>query len=120
MTGCSYQEWRIVKPRLPIQSLLHRASKDAKFGFPGKIMISSMSDPYQPIEARLKLTQQILRMLLHYPKYQKLILTKSDLVKRDYKMLLDSRGKGREDVEVGFSIVTLKPTKLEPYAPSSV
>ena len=44
----------------------------------GKIMISSVTDPYQPIEDKYKLTRQCLQILLPYP-FSVDILTKSPL-----------------------------------------
>ena len=63
-------------------------------------MISSVTDPYQPIENKYKLTRQCLEVLLLY-QFSIDILTKSPLVLRD----LDLIEKFKE-TEVGITITT--------------
>lgn len=46
-------------------------------------MFCSMCDPYQPIEGKLRLARRVLEILLD-SKFLTLIMTKSDLVTRDY------------------------------------
>ncbi len=66
----------------------------------GLVMISSVTDPYQPVEARTFLTRRCLKVLAenNFPVY---ILTKSPLVSRDIDIL-----KTFEDCEVGITITT--------------
>ncbi|MBF0554525.1 MAG: radical SAM protein [Nitrospirae bacterium] len=66
----------------------------------GSVIVSSVTDPYQPVEARYKVTRQCLEALLEY-QYPVEILTKSPLILRDIDLL--SRF---DDVEVGISITT--------------
>lgn len=77
------------------------------------ILMSSVTDPYQPIESKYKITQKILNKLLQFqPNLE--ILTKSSLVLRDIDIL-----KQFENVKVGVSLNTLdeKVSKfLEPCA----
>jgi DNA repair photolyase len=62
--------------------------------------MSSVTDPYQPVEARYKVTRQCLEALLEY-QYPVEILTKSPLILRDIDLL--SRF---DDIEVGMTITT--------------
>jgi len=79
----------------------------------GLVLLSSITDPYQPIESRYQLTRRILQRLLSF-QYPISILTKSKLVERDLDII--SRFK---EAEVGFTIVTLNEEYrriLEPKA----
>ena len=77
------------------------------------ILLSSVTDPYQPLEAKYRLTRRILEKLVEeQPKIE--ILAKSRLVTRDIDVL-----KQFEDATVGISISTLKEgytRELEPKA----
>ena len=76
------------------------------------VFVSSASDPYQPVEARYKLTRKVLKILSKH-KFPVLILTRSPLVLRDVDILREL-----DWVRVGFSISTV-PTKFyEPGVPS--
>lgn len=66
-----------------------------------EILLSSMSDPYQQIEAFQLLTNRILKVLIREDMRFK-ILTKSELVSRDYE-LISKANHGR----VGFTLITL-------------
>jgi DNA repair photolyase len=91
-----------------LQKQLKRATR-------GNIIISSVTDAYQPVEAKYKLTRQCLEVLLHY-QFPIDILTKSPLVLRDIGLI-----KQIKDREVGITITTdnEKIRKVfEPYAPS--
>ena len=81
----------------------------------GTIWISSVCDPYQPLEKKLELTRKCLRVIVQSP-FPVNIQTKSPLVLRDMDLILSS-----EDADVGFTIPTAseKIAKLfEPRAPS--
>jgi DNA repair photolyase len=52
-----------------------------------RIFMSSATDPYQPAEARLKITRQVLEILCHYPLGLLVVQTRSPLVERDYDLL---------------------------------
>jgi DNA repair photolyase len=79
------------------------------------ILIGSVTDPYQRIEARYKLTRRCLEKLLDFqPNIE--ILTKSPLILRDIDLL-----KKFKNLRVGISIGVLDEKysrKLEPFAPS--
>lgn len=66
----------------------------------GKVWISGISDPYQPVEKKYELTKKCLVTLLKYG-WPVVIQTKSSLVLRDIELLKNSKG-----VEVGFTITT--------------
>lgn len=80
----------------------------------GKVWISGVCDPYQPLEAKYRLTRQCLEILMQSD-WPIAVQTRSPLVLRD----IDILKKGR-DFEVGFSITTADENirKLfEPDAP---
>ncbi len=79
----------------------------------GKIYMSSVSDAYQPLEARLKLTRRLLEALDR--RNMLTILTKSDLILRDTDILQEY-----PHVEVGLTVNGFNndvKRVLEPYAP---
>lgn len=84
--------------------------------FKGKsIFLSSVTDPYLPLERKYKITREILKKLI--PLQPKLgVQTKSDLVARDIDLL-----KQFKDCEVGLTITTLDDNlrkQVEPFASS--
>lgn len=99
--------WVVVKENLP--ELVKGRHVD------GKVYMSSVSDPYQPIERELKLTR---RLLTNMDKSVKLsILTKSPLVLRDIDLF-----QSFEDLEVGLTVNSFNRSVekvLEPLSPSS-
>jgi len=81
----------------------------------GWVYMSSVSDPYQPIEKKLKLTRKVLENL--DKKIKLSILTKSDLVLRDIDIL-----KKFKNIEVGLTINSFDgPLKkiFEPFSPAN-
>ncbi|MCX6329074.1 MAG: radical SAM protein [Bacteroidia bacterium] len=80
----------------------------------GRVWISGLCDPYQPLEAKYKLTRNCLEILI-YNNWPVTIQTRSSLVLRDMDIL-----KGAKDFEVGLTITTADDEirKLfEPNAP---
>jgi DNA repair photolyase len=80
----------------------------------GRVWVSGVCDPYQPLEAKYRLTRQCLEILTqnHWPV---IIQTRSPLVLRDMDIIKDA-----QDFEVGFSVTTAddRIRKLfEPGAP---
>ncbi|MGF3553856.1 MAG: radical SAM protein [Thermoplasmatota archaeon] len=101
-----------VDARLNIPLVL---SKELKKKKPGTIGISTVTDPYQPIEDKLKLTRYCLEQLLKY-NFPVCIQTKSKLILRDIDIISKLY-----DVEIMFSIGTLDDNErkiLEPNASS--
>ncbi|MBN1859970.1 MAG: radical SAM protein [Candidatus Thermoplasmatota archaeon] len=76
-------------------------AKEIRTKTPGIIGISTVTDPYQPLERTYKLTRLCLEQLIHHEFYAH-IQTKSALVTRDIDVLLRLH-----DAQVMFSIGTL-------------
>ena len=80
------------------------------------ITISSVCDPYQPLEKKYKLTRKILKKLIPLQPHID-ILTKSNLVTRDIDLLKQFKD---SMVAISFSTLNEKLRKqLEPRAPSA-
>ena len=80
----------------------------------GKVWVSGVCDPYQPLEGKYRLTRQCLEILVgqHWPLA---VQTRSALVLRDLDIL-----KQGQEVEVGLSVTTADEAMrklFEPYAP---
>jgi DNA repair photolyase len=67
----------------------------------GVVGISTVTDPYQPVENRLKLTRSCLEVL-QAKQFPVCIQTKSALVVRDIDLIRDFR-----DIEVGLTVTTV-------------
>jgi DNA repair photolyase len=81
------------------------------------IYISSVTDPYQPIERDIELTRSILKELLRYHKPRLVIQTRSQLVTRDIDLL-----KQFEVVQVNMTVTTDSEAvrkAFEPICPSN-
>jgi DNA repair photolyase len=79
------------------------------------ITISNSSDPYQPLEEKLRLTRSALEIMKDY-EINLLIVTKSDLVTRDVDILQKFKKK-----VIAITLTTIDPAlagKLEPGAAS--
>lgn len=91
----------------------------AKPGYrPAVIALGTNTDPYQPVEKRLRNTRQILELLLAH-RHPVSIVTKGALIERDIDLLAEFATYGL--VSVMLSITTLDnslKTKLEPRAAS--
>jgi len=82
---------------------------------PGTVWISGVCDPFQPLEAKYRLTRKCLEILVDHD-WNVVIQTRSPLVLRDMDIFRESG-----NVEVGFSIATADDSvrKLfEPDAPT--
>ena len=81
------------------------------------IYISSVTDPYQPIEKQLELTRSILKELLNYHKPRLVIQTRSPYVRRDIDLL-----KQFEIAQVNMTVTTDSEDvrkAFEPLCPSN-
>jgi len=82
---------------------------------PGRVWISGVCDPYQPLEVRYELARKCIEILVRYD-WPITIQTKSALVLRDSKLLT-----GANKIEVGLTVTTADETVrqlFEPNAPS--
>ncbi|MCX7999715.1 MAG: radical SAM protein, partial [Leptospiraceae bacterium] len=79
-------------------TLLSKETKKKKIG---RVYLSSLTDPYQPIEEKYELTRRIVEILIKN-NFPVTIQTKSYLVTRDLDLL--SKGKSNE---VGVTIVSM-------------
>jgi DNA repair photolyase len=80
----------------------------------GRVWISGVCDPYQPLEEKYRLTRQCLEILVRND-WPVVIQTRSPLVLRDIDII-----KNAQDIEVGLSVTTADDgiRKLfEPHAP---
>jgi DNA repair photolyase len=88
----SFVDVKINAPYI-LRKQLRRAQK-------GSIVISSVTDPYQPLEVRYEITRKCIKELLPY-QFSVDILTKSPLVLRDVDLF-----RRFKDIEVGITITT--------------
>jgi DNA repair photolyase len=82
---------------------------------PGIIWISSVTDPYQPLESKYRVTLQLLQKLLPY-RFPISILTKSKLIVRDIDVFRQF-----DDIEIGMTLISLDDTvrqRFEPFTSS--
>ncbi|MDI6819527.1 MAG: radical SAM protein [Candidatus Hodarchaeaceae archaeon] len=100
----------------PKENLIKRVERDlGKIDKRCAISMSNSSDPYPPMEAKLKLTRSCLELFAREC-CRVLVITKSDLVARDVDLL------AQMSVAVSVTITTMDEElnrKLEPGAPSS-
>lgn len=113
-TGHTKPWGSFVDIRINIAPVLQKQLKSPKYK-KGPIFIGTVTDPYQRIEKKYKLTKNILGVLKDYQAPVS-ILTKSDLVLRDLD-LLKQFGK----IDVNFTVNTLDnrwKRLVEPYSPT--
>ena len=79
----------------------------------GRVMLSSVTDAYQPIEVKYKMTKRCLEVLLQH-QCPVDILTKSPLVLRDMALM-----KAFNDIEVGITITTDDDRMRKHFAPKA-
>ena len=99
--------WIVVKENLP--------ELVKKENVKGEVYMSSVSDPYQPIEKKLELTRNVLKNMDKNIKLR--ILTKSDLVLRDIDVFKEFK-----DMEVGLTINGFDGSvkkEIEPFSSSN-
>jgi len=102
----SYVDVRVNAPEVLARELKRRRDK-------GIILLGSMTDAYQPLERKYRLSRRILSLLVGHD-FTVSILTKSDLVLRDIDILLSL-----QNCEVGLTVTfhndTIR-TRLEPFS----
>jgi len=113
-TGHTEKWGSFVDARINIANVLKKQLKSPKYKGE-QIFIGTVTDPYQPIEKKYKLTRNILQVLLDH-KNPVSILTKSDLVLRDINLL-----KKFKNIDVNFTVTTLDESwkkLVEPNSPT--
>jgi DNA repair photolyase len=99
----SYVDVKVNAPRV-LERELRSLEKE-------EVFLSSASDPYQPVEARYKVTRRCLE-ILRRNRFPVSILTRSPLVLRDLDIL-----KKIDWLSVGMSITTVPTREFEPGVP---
>jgi DNA repair photolyase len=111
-----HEPWgSFVDARLNIADVLEKHLHAKKYRT-GRIYIGTVTDPYQPAEAKYRLTRAVLETLLHHPSNPVSILTKSGLVLRDLDLLQHFH-----DIDVNFTLNTFDENwkkQVEPNSPS--
>jgi len=105
------EEWgRFVDVKTNTTSLLQREVRKKRSG---RVWISGVCDPYQPIEKKHELTRRCLEILSKHG-WPVTIQTKSPLVKRDLELL-----RTFNDIEVGLTITTADDNIRKIFEPNS-
>ncbi|MCK4234637.1 radical SAM protein [candidate division WOR-3 bacterium] len=90
------EEWgSFVDVKINAPNVLREQLKKAK---PGKVSLSTVTDPYQPLEKKYEITRKCLKELVQCD-FPVSILTKSKLVVRDIDLF-----RKLKEIDVGFSI----------------
>lgn len=101
-TGHAGEEWgSFVDVKINAARVLQQQLRQRRQAVQGTVMLSSVTDAYQPLERRFAVTRACLELLRNYQAPVS-ILTKSDLVLRDADILGELR-----EVDVGMTIITL-------------
>lgn len=106
-TGHENEEWgSFVDVKINAPEVLIKDIKRLKAN--STIFLSSVCDPYQPIEAKYKITRRCLEILSQFS-FSVAILTQSKLVTRDIDLF-----KKFKEIEVGLSFITMdeKATRI--------
>jgi DNA repair photolyase len=105
------EEWgQFVDVKINAPSLLQHEIRKKKTG---RVWISGLSDPYQPLEKKYELTRRCLEILYKHG-WPVTIQTKSPLVLRDIELLRKFKG-----LEVTFSIATADERIRRLFEPNS-
>lgn len=99
-----------------VENALELAVKEIKrLPTDSRIMVSSITDPYQPIEQVTRLTRSLIPVLASREDIKVILITKSDLVMRDFNII-----KEFPNVSVCMTITSVNDLKvLEPNAPGN-
>jgi DNA repair photolyase len=82
--GRPWGQW--VKAKVNAAEALRRDLERSRGSSP-RIFMSSATDPYQPAEARLRITRSVLEVFLELPVALLVVQTRSPLVERDFDLL---------------------------------
>lgn len=115
--GVDFERRLIVKPDAP--KLLRKAFLGPSWQGE-RLVFSGNTDPYQPIEQRMKLTRACLEVCVEFRNPVQLI-TKSSLIERDIDVLVALHQVAFAGVAVSIPFFNPEVARqLEPYAPSPV
>ena len=93
-----YEPWgEFIDVKVNAPALLQKQLKRAKRG---TVALSTVTDPYQPLEKKYQITRECLEALVHY-QFSVSILTRSPLCLRDIDLFKEFK-----NIEVGLSITT--------------
>ena len=92
-----------------VERLREEAGKKSR----GKVLLSSVTDAYQPLEKKYRLTRGCLEVLLEHG-FSVDILTKNELVLRDLDLI-----QRFDDVEVGLTITSLDDSVRRAFEPEA-
>lgn len=113
--GLDFETRLTAKPEAPALLARELARKGYR---PAPLAIGTNTDPYQPIEARLRIMRGLLEVLSDF-NHPVAIVTRGATITRDLDILASLAS--RNLVQVGISLTTLNPTlarQMEPRAPS--
>ena len=108
--------WITVKENAVSKMERFKRSLDGKL-----IYMSSVTDPYQPIERKLKITRDLLKILAERHKPKLVVQTRSPLVVRDcdlFRSIEDNGGRVQINMTVTTDNEDIRRT-FEPYCPSN-
>ncbi|MHA2245208.1 MAG: radical SAM protein [Candidatus Hodarchaeales archaeon] len=94
----TFVDVKINAPHL-LRDLLKRKKK-----WDFSVLLSSVTDAYQPIERKYQITKQIINCFHEYQRFHLEILTRSSLVQRDLEILTLINEKPQTHVTIGMSI----------------
>ena len=80
---------------------------------PGRVWVSGVCDPYQPLEVTHEMTKRCLEILVQYD-WPITIQTKSALVLRDVKIFREAK-----DIEVGLTVTTGDESARQLFEPNA-
>jgi DNA repair photolyase len=92
---------------------LERLKAEVPKRMTGIVLLSSVTDPYQPLEKKYELTRGSLELLLER-QFPVSILTKSDLVLRDLDLI-----RKFDTIEVGFTLTTIHDSARRAFEPGA-
>lgn len=112
----SWGHWITVKENAVGKMERFKRSLDGKL-----IYMSSVTDPYQPIERKLKITRDLLKILAERHKPKLVVQTRSPLITRDcdlFHRIEDNGGRVQVNMTVTTDDEDIRRT-FEPYCPSN-
>ena len=110
VTGHKEPWGEFVDVKINAAELLRKEIKKKKRA---EVWVSGVCDPYQPLEAKYRLTRQCLEILAQN-NWPVIIQTRSPLVLRDMDIIQDAR-----DIEVGLSVTTADDAVRKLFEPNA-